>query len=81
MQTLMAFMSHSDVVIGFCDSWVRRAISVLRKGGDNQIGKEMQRNEKHEGLLPHLCRVMCELVNKSHFLFRLAFNRSLDCLI
>lgn len=52
----MAFMSHSDVVIGLCDSWVRRAIGVLRKGGDNQIGKEIQRNEKHEGLLPHLCR-------------------------
>jgi len=31
MQTLMAFMSHSYVVIGLCDSWVRRAIGVLRK--------------------------------------------------
>lgn len=31
MQTLMAFMSHSDVVIGLYDSLVRRAIGVLRK--------------------------------------------------
>lgn len=56
----MAFMSHSDVVIGLYDSWVRRAIGVLRKKrGDNQIGKEIQRSEKHEGLLPHLCCVIC----------------------